>query len=95
MVVGTLIVSLRLHGVRSLKEKRRPRRMLCDRVRSKFKVAAAEVADHETWDLLTLAFATVGPDRAPVEHVLRAIADFIEDTGEGELIDEGMRFERY
>jgi len=95
MVVGTLIVSVRLHDAHSLKEKRRPRRMLCDRARSRFKVAAAEVADHETWNLLTLAFSTVGPDRGPVEQVLRAVGDFVEDSGEGELIDETLHFERY
>ena len=95
MVVGHLVVSLRLHGVRSLKEKRRPRRMLTDRIRSRFKVAASEVADQDTWGLLTLGFATLGPDKAPVEQVLRAIADFIDESGTGELIDEVMRFERY
>jgi len=95
MVVGSLSVSLRLHGVRSLKEKRRPRRMICDKVRSKFKVAAAEVADHDTWDLLTLGFSTLGPDRGPVESVLRSVAEFIESTGEGEVIAETLRFERY
>lgn len=95
MVVGSISVSLRLPGVRSLKEKRRPRRMLCDRVRSKFKVAASEVADHDTWDLLTLGFATLGPDRGPVEQVLRAVAEFIVNSGEGEVINETLHFERY
>jgi uncharacterized protein YlxP (DUF503 family) len=95
MVVGSLSVSLRLHGVRSLKEKRRPRRMLCDSIRSRFKVAAGEVADQDTWDLLTLGFSTVGPERGPVEQVLRAVLEHIEGTGEGEVIAQALRFERY
>ena len=95
MVVGSLRVTLRLHGVRSLKEKRSPRRMLTDRVRSRFKVAASEVADQDVLNLLTLAFATVGPDASVVEAVLRSIADHIEDAGVGELIDESVFLDRH
>jgi uncharacterized protein YlxP (DUF503 family) len=69
--------------------------MLCDRVRAKFKVAASEVDDHDTWNLLTLGFATLGPDRGPVEQVLQAIVEFIVNSGEGEVIREEMRVERY
>lgn len=95
MVVGSLRFSLRLHGAHSLKEKRRPRRMLTDRIRSRFKVAVSEVADQDTLNLLTMAVATVGPDAVPVEAVLRAIIDFVEEVGEGELISERIELVRY
>ncbi len=88
MIVGSLRVTIRIEGVRSLKEKRGPRRMLTDRIRSRFKVAAAEVDDQDVLNLITLGFATVGPDRGVVEAVLRRIADFVEDSGVGELIEE-------
>jgi uncharacterized protein YlxP (DUF503 family) len=94
MVVGSLRVTLRLHGVTSLKEKRSPRRMLTDRVRSRFKVAASEVGDQDVLNLITLGFATVGPDATRVESVLRRVADFIEDSGVGELIDETIFLDR-
>ena len=95
MVVGSLRFSLRLHAAFSLKDKRRPRRMLTDKIRQRFKVAVAEVADHDTLNLLTMGVATVGPDAGPVEKVLRAVIDFVEETGEGELISEHIELERY
>ena len=95
MIVGSLKFSLRLPASHSLKDKRRPRRMLTDKIRQRFKVAVAEVADQETLNLITLGVAAVGPDRAPVEAVLRAVADFVEETGEGELISERIELVRY
>ncbi len=94
MVTGTLRLSIRLHGCRSLKEKRRPRQMLRDRIRNRFKVAVAEVADQDTWDLLTLAVATVGPDRGPVERVLQQVAQMVEQEAVGELIEDSIVIHR-
>ena len=94
MVTGTLRLSIRLHGCRSLKEKRRPRQMLRDRIRNRFKVAVAEVADQDTWDLLTLGVATVGPDREPVERVLQQVAQMVEQEAVGELIEDSIVIHR-
>lgn len=94
MIVATLRLSLRLHGCRSLKEKRRPRRMLTDSLRSRFGVAVAEVADQDTWDLLTLGVAAVGPERAPVEATLQRVADYVAERGVGELVAEELSFMR-
>ncbi len=95
MIVGSLRVTLRLHDVRSLKEKRSPRRMITDRVRSRFKIAASEVDDQEVLNLITLGFATVGPDAGVVDAVLRRVADFIEDLGVAEVIDEAVYIDRH
>ena len=94
MVTGTLRLSIRLHGCRSLKEKRRPRQMLRDRIRNRFEVAVAEVADQDTWDLLTLGVATVGPDREPVERVLQQVAQMVEQEAVGELIEDSIVIHR-
>ncbi len=94
MVVGTLRISLRLHGCRSLKEKRRPRRMLTDRIRSRFHVAVAEVDHQDTWNMLTLGIAAVGPDRVPVEKALRAVVEFVDSMGTGELVEDTLSFHR-
>ncbi len=95
MVVGSLKFSLRLHDAHSLKEKRRPRRMLTDRIRQRFKVAVAEVADQDTLNLLTMAVVTVGPDAVPVEATLQAVINFVEECGEGELVFERIELHRY
>ncbi len=94
MVVGSLRLVLRLHGSRSLKEKRRPRRMLTDRLKNKFNVAVSEVDSQDVWNLLTLGVVAVGPDRGPVEKTLRDVAEFVADFGEGELIEDVIAIER-
>ncbi len=95
MVTGTLRLSIRLHGCRSLKEKRRPRQMLRDRIRNRFKVAVAEVDDQDTWDLLTMGVAAVGPDRGPVEQVLQQVARMVEEFGVGELLEDSIKLHHH
>jgi uncharacterized protein YlxP (DUF503 family) len=88
MVIGSLRLVVRIHGCRSLKEKRRPRQRITERIRNKFRVAVAEVDSQDVWDLLTLGVAAVGPDRIAVERVLKQVAEFVADFGEGELIED-------
>ena len=95
MVVGSLEVTLRLHGVRSLKEKRKVRLALLSKLRNGFKLAAAETDDQDTWDALTIGVAAVGPHRGPVEQVLRDAAEHIARGDYGELLDERIEIERY
>lgn len=95
MVVGSLRLSIRLHGCRSLKEKRKPRQRITQRIRNRFKVAVSEVDTQEHWTELTLGVATVGPHAGAVERVLRDVADFVEELGEGELLEEVLEIERY
>jgi uncharacterized protein YlxP (DUF503 family) len=95
VVVGSLEVTLRLHGVRSLKEKRRIRQSVVSKLRNGFKVAVAETDDQDTWDALTIGVATVGPHRGPVEQVLRDASDWIAASGVGEVLDERLEIERY
>jgi len=95
MVVGSLRLTLRLHGVASLKAKRSPRQKIVQRVRNRFKVAAGEVDTQDVWNLLTLGFSAVGPSEAAVDRVLHDVADFVEELAEGELIDEEFFIERH
>jgi uncharacterized protein len=95
MVVGSIRLTIRLHGCRSLKEKRSPKQRISQRIRNRFKVAVSEVDTQDVWNELTLGVATVGPDRGPVERALRDVADFVEELGYGELIEEILEIERY
>jgi len=68
--------------------------MLRDRIRNHFKVAVAEVADQDSWDMLSLGVAAIGPDRIPINTLLKNVADAIEEMGVGELIEETLVVER-
>ena len=94
MVTGSLLLRIRLHGCRSLKEKRRPKQMLRDRIRSRFKVAVSEVSDQDTLNLLSLGVATVGPDPGPVQKVLQDVATMVSESGVGELIEDSVELHR-
>jgi uncharacterized protein YlxP (DUF503 family) len=94
MVTGTLKLRIHLAGCSSLKEKRSVRQRITSRIRNTFKVAVAEVDTQDVWETLTLGIATLGPDKTPVESVLRRVADFVEDLGEGRLESEELDFIR-
>ncbi len=94
MVVGILRLAIELPGCRSLKEKRRPRQRIRDRVRNRFSVAIAEVDFQDRSDRLVFGIAAIGPHAKPVESVLRQVASFVEDLGEGRLSEEELSFHR-
>lgn len=86
MVVGTLIVSLRLYGAQSLKDKRRVIKSLVDRMRQKFNASVAEVDCLDLWQRAKLGIAVVGHESAHVSSQLQRIASFIDLDGSVEVI---------
>lgn len=78
MIVGALELALRLDGCYSLKDKRRILRALTERARRDFRVAVAEVADTDLWNVATLAVAFVGNDPVHVRSVLDRVRELFE-----------------
>ena len=88
MNVGVCRLSLRLHGVRSLKEKRRISRSLIALVGNKFNVAIAEVDDNDLWQKLTLGVCCVSNSAAHADETLQRVSSFIErQRAEAEVIE--------
>ncbi len=69
-VVGVLIFELHIPESRSLKDKRHYVKGLKDRLRSRFNLSVAEIADHELWNRGTVAAACVASSRAYAEGLL-------------------------
>ncbi len=86
MIVGISRIGLVLPGNDSLKGKRSVVRKLLDRVRARFHVSAAEVADQDVHQRAVLGFCTVGADGRKIEKVLQRLLDFIEDSGLGQVV---------
>ena len=82
MIVGTLELHLRLDGCFSLKDKRRILRSLLDKARRDFHVSAAEVGDHDLWNVATLGVACVSNDRSHAESVLQHALDLVDNHPE-------------
>ena len=88
MHVGICKLTLYLHEVYSLKEKRQIARSLSDRIRNRFNVAVAEVEDTDRRQRLTLGVSCVSNDRGHADSILSSILDFVEQSRfDAELID--------
>lgn len=78
MVVGTALVELRVHGSRSLKQKRGVVRSIAKRLRNRFNVSVAEVGGQDTWQRAVLGLATVAPAAPAARERLEEALDFVE-----------------
>ena len=95
MVVGVLQLTLYLPENHSLKGKRAVLRSIKARVRTKFNVSVAEVAEHDVWQTIVLGVAQIGNDRDHVDRCLREVSDFIASTGLAEPGRENYEFTNY
>ena len=95
MVVGVLRLTLVVPGARSLKEKRHVVRKITDRVRARYNVAIAEVADNDIWQRAVLGMAVVANDRSFVNEVLDKVVRDVEMLGVADLVLREMEIETY
>jgi uncharacterized protein YlxP (DUF503 family) len=86
VVVGACEVTLALPGNRSLKGKRQVSRSLIARVRNRFNVSVAEIADQERWQILSLGITCVGNDGRHIDEILSKIVNFVEDERQGAVL---------
>ncbi|RKH43496.1 DUF503 domain-containing protein [Corallococcus llansteffanensis] len=79
MFVGVARLTLQIPESASLKSKRQVLRRVTDRVKARFNVAVAEVADQDLWQKASVALAVVGNERRHVDEQLEKIIHFIEE----------------
>ena len=88
MNVGICKISLRLPENLSLKGKRQVLKSITSRVRNKFNVSAAEVDDHELWQIATIGICCISNDRRYTNQVLSKVVDFVSNSRfEAEMLD--------
>jgi uncharacterized protein YlxP (DUF503 family) len=85
MFVGVLRLTLYLPDPGSLKSKRHLLRSAIDRVKAKFNVSVAEVAENDLWQRSVVGVAAVGNDHAFVNETLDKVADFVASMHGGQL----------
>ena len=81
MTVGLLKIHIHLHGVHSLKEKRRIVKSLIERLKSRYNVSAAEVAANDSKQLAVIGIAVVSNDGGFLDRSLDTIISFIRADG--------------
>jgi hypothetical protein len=85
MFVGVLRLTLHLPDPGSLKSKRHLLRSAIDRVKAKFNVSIAEVAENDLWQRSVVGVAAVGNDHAFVNESLDKVADFVASVHGGQI----------
>ena len=78
--VGVLRLSVRVPGSRSLKDKRRVIRQLCDRLRNRQHLSVAEVGHREDHGRAVLAATMVSSDARLIQSTLDKAVHQIEQT---------------
>ena len=95
MVVGVLRLTLVVHGAQSLKEKRHAVRKIVDRVRARYNVSIAEVAENDVWQRAVLGLSAVANDRSFINEVLDKIVRDVETIGVADIVSREMEIETY
>jgi len=85
--VGSRLITLRLFGCRSLKEKRFVVKSLKDRIFHRFKVSIAEIDDFDLWQKASIGIAMISSSKVMIERTFTKIDTFIENDGRVEIID--------
>ncbi len=88
LTVGLCRVRLRLPENHSLKGKRQVLKSLLARLHNKFNVAAAEVDDHDSWQMASLGITCVTNDERHAHQVMASVIAFIQSERlDAELLD--------
>lgn len=90
---GIAEISLRLPGVRSLKEKRSIIRPLVARLRQQFPVSLAEVGDQDLHQRARLGVAVVGGELGPLQRTLQQLRGALDRELGLEVIDFEVEYE--
>jgi uncharacterized protein len=86
--VGVCRVKLRLPENHSLKGKRQVLKSLIARLHNKFNVSAAEVDDHDSWQIASLAVSCVSNDDRHADELMASVISFIRhERLDAELLD--------
>lgn len=87
MIVGICTIVLFVPGKNSLKGKRQVIKSIKDRIRNRYNVSIAEVADHDLWQRAVLGIALVGNEKRFVNQLMDKVLDLIRSTPLVEVID--------
>ena len=92
MIIGVLTLEVDIDGAFSLKDKRSVVNRIRDRVRNKFNVSVAEVADNEVWNHACIGVVMVSNQQAHANRVLSKVVDLVAVLRDCSLDDYSIEF---
>lgn len=81
MIVGLLTIQIHLHGIGSLKDKRRIVKSLIGRIKARFNFSAAEVAAQDSKAQAVIGLAVVANETQFVNKQLDTLINFVQRDG--------------
>jgi uncharacterized protein YlxP (DUF503 family) len=90
MVIGSGIITFRLHDCRSLKGKRKIVKSIISRLRNNFNVSVAEVGSNDIHQRAEIGFVLVGNNKAVINSKIDKIFNLADELGLAEIIDTKM-----
>ena len=90
MVVGTGIITFRLHDCRSLKGKRKVVKSIISRLRNNFNASVAEIGSNDVYQRAEIGFSVIGNDQSIINSKIDKMINLAEDLGLAEIIDTEM-----
>jgi uncharacterized protein YlxP (DUF503 family) len=90
MVVGTGLITLRLHDCHSLKGKRKVVKSMINRLRNSFNASVAEVGSNDIYQKAEIGFSLIGNDGALINSKIDKLFNTAEDMGLAEIVDTEM-----
>jgi len=90
MVVGLGIIRFRLHGIHSLKGKRRIVKAIINQLRNNFNISVSEVGLNDIHQRAEIGFALVGNDKRVINAKIDKIFNLTDELGLAEIIDSEM-----
>ena len=81
MLVGTLTIQMNLHGIGSLKDKRKIVKSLIGRLQSRFNFSVSEVEAHDSKLMAVIGIAVVSNDGVFIQKQFDKAIDFARKDG--------------
>jgi uncharacterized protein len=90
MVVGIGMITFRLHGTRSLKEKRKIVKSIISRLRNTFNASVGEVGSNDIYQRAEIGFTLAGNDRLVINSKIDKMFNMADEMGLAEIVDTKM-----
>lgn len=87
MLIGLCTITLHLHGVHSLKEKRSIIKGLLQRMHNQLNAGVAEIDAQDQWNRAIIALSTVSLSEAVIYSIFRRAEAMAEQAPGAEIVD--------
>ena len=90
MIIGIGTLTFRIHGCRSLKEKRTVVKTIISRIQHNFNVSIAEVGDNDIHQQAKIGFALVGNNQKTINSKIDKILNLADNISIADFVDSQM-----